>query len=225
MTQSQRQTARVDTSNVAVLTGDMVKSSNLSASELDHAMEALREGAEALRGWSGVDGAPGGHFSRFRGDGWQCAAPPVLALRACLCLRARLRRLGRKFETRISVGIGPRSRDGSDAVTGALDGAAFTLSGHGLDDMTRSRLLVIAWHEPPAGAALIDAVFALTDEISREWTPRQAEFLLESLSPGEEAQEVLAERSGISQQAVAKHLRAGGDRALRLALDAVEGAA
>lgn len=210
---------------IAVLTGDIVKSSRLSPGELDRAMDALRSGAEALAGW-GESGA--GHFSRFRGDGWQCIAPaPVLAPRSSLYLRACLRRLGREYETRISVGIGPGSLssdqpDRWNPLAGA-SGAAFELSGRGLDEMSRARHLAIDWSEPPADAALIDAVFALTDEISRLWTPRQAEFLCETLSPGDTPQETLAARHGITQQTVAEHLRAGGDWALRTALAAVEG--
>jgi hypothetical protein len=227
MTQSQSRTraSRQAPQALAVLTGDLVKSSRLSEAALDAAMEALRVGAATLGEWRGE--APG-QFSRFRGDGWQCVAPsPVLALRACLYLRACLRQLGREFETRISVGIGPGSLS-SDAperwnALAAASGAAFELSGRGLDDMNRARLLVIDWSEPPADATLIDAIFALSDEISRLWTPRQAQFLVETLSPGDTPQERLAERRGITQQTVAAHLRAGGEWALRTALTSVEG--
>ncbi len=229
MTQSQSQ-ARASwraPRGLAVLTGDLVKSSRLSEAALDEAMEALRAGARALGEWR--DEAPG-EFSRFRGDGWQCVAPsPALALRSCLYLRACLRQLGREFETRISVGIGPGSlsSDAPERWNGlaAASGAAFELSGRGLDDMNRARLIVINWSERPADAALIDAIFALADEISRLWTPRQAQFLVESLSPGDSPQERLAEQRGIKQQTVAAHLRAGGDWALRMALAAVEGRA
>lgn len=223
-TQASRQSSRA----LTVLTGDIVKSGRLSESALDEAMEALRMGARTLWDWGERPGEAPAQFARFRGDGWQCVAPtPALALRSSLYLRACLRRLGREYETRISVGIGPGSLSGDaperwNALAGA-SGAAFELSGRGLDDMNRSRQLVIDWSEPPRDAALIDSIFALTDEISRLWTPRQAEFLAETLSPGDSPQEKLAERRGITQQTVAEHLRAGGDWALRTALTAVEG--
>ena len=71
---------------------------------------------------------------------------------------------------------------------------------------------------------MVGAVFALCDEISRLWTPRQAEVLVETLSPGEERQQALASHHGISQQAVAKRLSGGGDWALQRAMAALEAA-
>ena len=227
MISSQPRASSQEPPALAVLTGDIVKSGRWSASAWDEAMDSLQAGAKTFVDWR-RDAS--GHFFRFRGDGWQCVAPgPALALRASLYLRACLRRLGREFETRISVGIGPGNLS-SGAPGGwnelaAATGAAFELSGRKLDEMARSRLLVVNWSHPPRDAALVDGIFALTDDISRLWTPRQAQLLVETLSPGASPQEALAERHGITQQAVAKHLRAGGDWALRLALEALERAA
>lgn len=209
-------------STVAVLTGDIVRSSRLSPGALDAAMAALARGATAMAGWEGSQPA---RFTRFRGDGWQCLAPcPARALRATLFLRAHLRALDRDTDTRVSVGIGPATLPPGDGLS-AAGGAGFEVSGRGLDRMPRVQQLAIAWAAPPPEAAVVAAVFALCDEISRMWTPRQAEVLIESLSPGDEPQEVLAAQHGISQQAVAKRLSGGGDWALRRALAAVEGAA
>ena len=69
---------------------------------------------------------------------------------------------------------------------------------------------------------MIGAVYALTDEISRLWTPRQAEVMIETLSPGDESQEALAAHHGVTQQAIAKRLSGGGEWALRRALAALE---
>lgn len=204
----------------AVLTGDIIRSSRLAPEALDGAMKSLRRGALAMSGW---DGAQPARFERYRGDGWQCLAPsPARALRATLFLRASLCALDRDIETRVSVGIGPGSLALGDDALAAASGPAFEVSGRGLDRMARAQHLTIDWSSPPESAALTEAVFALCDEISRLWTSRQAELLLETLSPGEAPQEVLGGRHGISQQAVAKHLRAGGDWALRRALAAVE---
>ena len=49
-------------------------------------------------------------------------------------------------------------------------------------------------------------------------------MLIETFSPGDEPQEALAAQHGVSQQAIAKRLSAGGDWALRRALAAVEAA-
>jgi hypothetical protein len=207
--------------DLAVLTGDIIRSSRLTPAELDAAMDALARGAAAMSAW---DGARDARFSRFRGDGWQCLAPsPSQALRAALFLRASLSALDRAFDTRISAGIGPATLPAHGDLA-AASGPAFELSGRGLDRMARAEQLAVAWKTPPAAAGVIGAVFALADEVSRLWTPRQAEVLVETLSPGEERQEALAAHHGVSQQAIAKRLSGGGDWALQRAIAAVEAA-
>jgi hypothetical protein len=218
MPQSQSQTAGA-TSDLAVLTGDIIKSSRLPPGALDAAMKRLAAAADMMSGW---DGSRPARFSRFRGDGWQCLAPsPALALRATLFLRANLRSLDRDTDTRVSVGIGPATVPPAGDLAGA-GGPAFELSGRGLDKMARPEQLAISWAAPPPAAPVIAALFSLSDEISRLWTPAQAEVLIETLAPGEEVQEVLAGRHGVSQQAIAKRLSGGGDWAVQRALAALE---
>jgi hypothetical protein len=220
MPQSQSQ-ARTDAPDLAVLTGDIIRSSKLAPEALDAAMEAIARGAAAMSGWEGAADAA---FVRFRGDGWQCLAPaPVMALRAALFLRAHLRAIDRETDTRVSVGIGPGTLPASGDLA-AAGGPAFEVSGRGLDKMPRAQQLAIDWSRPPAAAPVIGAVFALADEISRLWTPHQAEVLIETLSPGDEIQEALAAQRGVTQQAIAKRLRGGGDWALQRAMAALEAA-
>jgi hypothetical protein len=88
--------------------------------------------------------------------------------------------------------------------------------------MARPEQLAVSWAAPPPAAPVIGALFSLSDEISRLWTPAQAEVLIETLAPGEEVQEVLAGRHGVSQQAIAKRLSGGGDWAVQRALAALE---
>lgn len=195
-----------------VLTGDLVGSSRLAPAELAEALRALEAAAaDFARVWAAAGWDAG--FSSFRGDGWQCLAPaPRLALRAALALRARLGALGRQFDTRVSIATGAGR-------------AAFELSGRGLDTMEHARRFAVAWTDPPPDADLLRAVFALTDEVSRNWTPGQcrvfARLLLERQRPSQTA---LARDLDITQQAVAAHLAGGGDWALQEALRAVEGA-
>jgi hypothetical protein len=220
MTQAQSRSRTLpDGPDFAVLTGDIIRSSRLTPGALDAAMAALAAGAAAMSGW---DDAEPARFSRFRGDGWQCLAPsPARALRAALFLRANLRALEGEADTRISVGIGPAALPAAPDLA-AAGGPAFEVSGRGLDKMARAQQFAIGWSRPPASAAVTGAVFALCDEISRLWTPRQAEVLVETLSPGDEVQERLAAQHGVSQQAIAKRLAAAGDWALQRALAALE---
>lgn len=239
MTQSQP--PFVQRPEVVVFTGDLVSSSKLSPEEIAEAMRALEAAAaeafrdagsdrfaRPFRGRSGFtrafrDAGPA-RFTRFRGDGWQCLGPePKFALRAALILRARLSALGRSFDTRISIGIGEGLLD----ATGGLDGGggpAFELSGRALDKMPHGQRFAIAWERPPAAAALVRAVFALADEISRNWTPAQARVFAAVLAAAQRpSQEALARDLDITQQAVARHFAGGGDWALREALAALEG--
>jgi hypothetical protein len=208
-------------SELTVLTGDIVASSRLSTHELNSAFLTLESASsEVMRLWGH------GHtrFTRFRGDGWQCLGPvPPKLLRALLYLRARLRSLGRNFDTRISAGIGPGELVEDSDLSGAA-GGAFEAAGEGLDRMSHAARFAAAWAELPAGAGSTEAIFALCDEVSRRWTPRQAEVFSIRLAL-DKTQTEIAEDLEITQQSVARHLTAGGDWALGQALDALEGLA
>jgi hypothetical protein len=138
-------------------------------------------------------------------------------------MRASLSALGRRFDTRISIGIGS-GRLGEDGELALASGPAFELSGRALDTMEHARRFAVSWEEPPEGAPLLRAIFALCDEISRNWTPGQARvfarLLVERHRPSQEA---IARTLDITQQAVATHLAGGGDWALQEALKAIEG--
>jgi hypothetical protein len=222
--ESQDQSRRAG-DDVVVFTGDLVGSSKLTPAELAKAMATLEASSNAVMevfGNSRSGFAFG--FTGFRGDGWQCLGPePRYALRGALALRASLSALGRPFDTRISIGLG-KGWQSEEADFRVSSGPAFELSGRGLDTMEHVRRFAIAWEEPPAAASLVIAIFALCDEISRNWTPGQARvvarLLLERQRPNQEA---LAQELGIRQQTVADHLSGGGDWALQEALKAIEG--
>ena len=216
---AQAQTRSQSGADLAVLTGDIVRSSKLAPETLDAAMAGLARGAAAMGRWEGSRDAS---FDRFRGDGWQCLAPsPAMALRAALFLRAHLRALDREIDTRVSVGIGP----GALAPSGDLAAASARPS--------RSRAAAsTAWPEPSsspsAGRARrrrprSSARSTRSPTRSRGCGHRaQAEVLIETLSPGDERQKALAAQRGVSQQAIAKRLSAGGDWALQRAMAALE---
>lgn len=234
MTEQNLQTQGI-AGEIVVLTGDLVNSSKLDPNQVREALHVLDTASRDIASVWGTSvprdrAAPSSdhpaRFSAFRGDSWQCLGPrPSLSLRAVLILRARLRTLGRAFDTRISIGIGKADLpDLPDLNTAS--GPAFELSGRNLDKMERARRFAIAWQTPPLEAPLVQAVFALADEISRNWTPHQARTF--GLRLGDRrlpTQESLAQTLDITQQSVAKQLSGGGDWALLQALTAMEGAA
>lgn len=228
MSQSQAQ-GRRDFPEIVVFTGDLVASSKLSPEDLTRAMRVVEE-AYLSHIWRPIRDVTGDIsearlrvLSAFRGDGWQCLSPdPAYALRGALILRAHLGTLGRAFDTRISIGVGSGWVSDQEH-PGIASGPAFELSGHGLDTIGQNRRLAIAWEHPPGEAPLIQAIFALADEISRNWTPGQAKVFARLLvEDPRSSQERLAAGLGITQQSVARHLARGGGWALEEALRAVE---
>ncbi len=143
-------------------------------------------------------------------------------MRAALFFRARLGALGRSFDTRISIGVGSGWLSEAPSLNLA-SGPAFELSGRGLDSLPHAQHFAIAWEAPPPEAPLVQTIFALADEISRKWTPRQAQVFAASLLAREPRNQVrLGEALGVTQQTVAEHLAGGGDWALQEALKVLE---
>ena len=199
-----------DPSIVAVLTGDIIKSTSLSLPERDALFIALKAGSNAMRAFQ--EAAP--PFERFSGDSWQLLlTQPQFALRACLMLRAFIRRESKSFETRISVGVGtiePLSSEG----LGASDGMAFQVSGRGLSALNSDQRFTINTDDLTA--------FILADEISHHWTQAQARVVALALATPRFTHESLSSALGITRQSVGKHLKAAGAPAIFLTLDEIE---
>ena len=196
--------------NIAVLTGDIVKSTALSRDERDALFAGLKAGATAVES---LESTPS-RFTRFAGDSWQMLAPPRFALRACLIMRAYIRQESKAFETRISVGIGA-IEPLSSAGLGASDGPAFQASGRGLQALKGAQYFTINTPDLP--------IYILADEISKNWTQAQARVLCKSLTRPHPTQNSLASYLGVSRMTVRGHQIAAGEPALLAVLDMLEG--
>lgn len=190
----------------AVLTGDIIQSSRLSANELEGVRESLRDTVRQIKSWK--RGLVKGQLSLFRGDSWQLLlADPAYALRAAVYLRARMIAAG-LADTRVAVGIGSVDHLHSRDVTRST-GEAFSLSGSALDDMkdpARLALAVADGLSRPAG--LVAVVGQLCDALISEWTQRQAEMVSHAIDPKGLIQEEIARavEPAISRQQVSKAL-------------------
>lgn len=197
---------------IAVLTGDLIGSTEAPPAVLEATMAQLAEGAEEVAGWTRPEGT---HFTRYRGDGWQMAvAEPALALRAALLLLARLRAGRGLLDSRIAIGIGPAESLGTADLSDAR-GGAFEASGRGLDGMGRQRQLAVAGQ---GVTALHEVIVDLLEEHARHWTREQAEAAALWLDPGNPTLADVAPRLGISPQAVNYRLTGGSVQAIRRAL-------
>jgi hypothetical protein len=193
-----------------VLTGDLVASSRLTKTQVDHVMTDLEGAADEVQRWSDL---PFG-FARQSGDGWQMAlGQPQLGLRAALFLISQLRAKHPEIETRIALaeGEGTLAPDLNSA-----SGPAFTASGRLLGKMTKNIRL-----DHAAGGAKA-ATLALTDQITQSWTQAQAQALSYALHPTAPPRSEIAATLGISREAVNQRLWGGGFPALERALSAWE---
>ncbi len=214
----------------AVLTGDLVRSSRLTAEQSRTAMGRIRELGKEFAALQ--PGATVGPVDTFRHDSWQwLLAKPILALRAAVFIRAGLRELshGRiKFDTRIAIGIGTAETIAKRRVSNSR-GLAFTLSGQALDVMKDSRLAYAAGNEFDATSGWMSEVVApLLDCIVSDWTAAEARAVRGALLGL--TQEQIAARWPVvkttgakpTRQAVAKALSGAHWMTVKGVLEAVE---
>jgi hypothetical protein len=202
---------KTESRTAAILTGDLVGSTEKPVGALEHAMQALAEAAGGISAWAGADT----RFTRYRGDGWQMhVALPGLALRAALTAFARLRAADAGLATRAAIGIGRVDSIGSADLADA-HGSAFEASGHALDRMPRTRRLTI---DGEGVTTLHRIVVDLLDERTARWSREQAEAMALHLAPDNPTLTDIAPCLGISPQAVNYRLAGAGGTAIRHAL-------
>jgi len=205
----------------AVLTGDLVASTEASPHSIDRAMEVLSAAATDIADWHITENTAveATRFTRYRGDGWQILVPlGHFGLRAALSMYARLAGVPGLPSTRIAVGLasvdhvpGP---DLSDA-----HGAAFVVSGRALAGMARGERLRLAGDRiNPLRAAF----FGLLDDRISDWTPEQAEAVAHAIAPDAPTQSAIAATLGISPQALSSRLAGARWPAIRRILHAWE---
>ena len=197
---------------VAILTGDLVRSTDLKPHALVMSFEALEGATDDIAEWQGAST----HFARYRGDGWQMILTrPKLALRAALKIIAAVRSLGDGHATRIAVGLG-EGELGQGGSLASAGGAAFVASGRALDAIDPKIHLTIA----AKGAE--GALYRLADHVAKGWTPAQSRAVEPLLAPDRPTHAAVARQLGISRQAVEKALNGAGFGAIEASLNLVE---
>lgn len=204
-------------SRIAVLTGDIIGSTQMETGDLERAIEALRNAAHDQAPWHGQPL----HFSRQRGDGWQVRlARPERALRSALALRAALRCEGKEYATFMAAAEGPAVPIAPDENLNHLTDETFVQSGRLLDLLKRHNTQQQLAH---LAINATGAAFVLADHISQSWTPAQAAAILPMLAPGKlKTHTEVAQGLGKSRQAVTKALDGAGFDAIITALSNIE---
>jgi len=203
----------------AVITGDIVRSGQLSGERFERVQATLRRGGDEIRDrFADCVPLP---LELFRGDSWQLLVTvPASALRMALYLRAFLR-AGADVDTRFAIGVGPIDAVPTDSIATGR-GEAFRLSGEALDWKVSTRMRVaIAESHPDAerDARAIETVLTVLDVIVGRWTGAQGRAICGALL--DLTQEKIAADwpdEPITQQAVAQHLSRGGWDGVREAL-------
>ncbi len=192
-----------DTNPQAVITGDLIKSRAAGTAAVDQTFDILRDAAASFGAAWDVEL----RFTRYRGDGWQVVlTKPGLLLDASLYILARLKAGQTHITTRMSIGVGPvetlGTRDLSDAT-----GPAFFISGDQLGDMGRSRMMTLAGNG--IGTEQV-AIVDLAECIAAGWTATQAEAVAIHLEGRLSRHEDIAEKLGVTRQAVQSRLSGAG---------------
>lgn len=198
---------------IAVLTGDIIRSTDLSAEELSRVMAVLKQAAGEIAEWQNEDTL----FTRFSGDGWKLVlANTMFVLRATMYLRACLRREGKMYSTRIVAGIGEGGTDSHDL--NEASGPVFVETGRALEDMPSRHELLFASCD-----FKMKAIFELADSMSRRWTVGQARSIVLMLGPFSPTHKHVAYEIGIKRQSVSDALESSHYWALESALANIEG--
>ncbi len=201
---------------IAVITGDLVNSTELGYDKVKDAFDRLECCAKMQENWYG--GHPL-HFTRHRGDGWQVAlTQPKMALRSALAFRATLRTKGSEFDSYMGIAEGDVVGDiGPDLNVETAD--VFTDSGRNLTSVREK----LSWQRIKCNVDEIQAVSILADKITQGWTPTQAETVLQFMDPNKKHNITKVSKTlGKSRQAVTKTLNAASFDAINLVLKLIE---
>lgn len=187
----------------AVLTGDLIGSTEAGPSATDEAIALIRSVVLDR----GTLAGPDIRFSRHRGDGWQVyCSDHRRVFRIVVLILANLHSHPDLPKTRISAACGPVSSLPSSGLDSA-SGDAFTLSGRGLDTIKRQKLV---YTQSDGADAWKAALFRQLEWQAFRWSPEQAQaialsFRLDPPHPGKSAEEL-----GISRQAFSARLDGAG---------------
>lgn len=198
----------------AVITGDIIKSSKIKEEQRSHLLKTLKSTFQKINKLLiKEEKVP---FEFYRGDSFQAVLKkPQLALLTGLIIRAKLRSITESenrepiayWDARISIGIGSIAYKAKNLAES--DGAAFQLSGRGLDEMKKRNSLSIRTIWPEVNEEF-EVACALSETIISRWTVAQAEVIYPYLLENKTQQE-LARKFNISQVAVSKRLMVSGN--------------
>lgn len=194
---------------IAVITGDIVNSS-----VLDEAQKSfIQNGIEQFM-HEGILLRP--RF--YRGDSFQLAAKPMVALLLALKFRMEVRRKNEAADLRTSIGIGEVSSWNEDVLL--ADGTAFVLSGKNLDSLKKKDFNIIIVTGNKELDSELETYCYMADLLLKNLSSVQANVLFYKLN--RLSQEEIGEVLQISQPSVSKTLKAANWKVIEKFLERYE---
>lgn len=187
----------------AVLTGDLIASTQAGQEAVDGAMGVVEAVASHEAQISGLDI----RFARFRGDGWQMYCPDAARVfRLTVLVLANLHSRPKLAQTRLAVAVGSVSVLPQSGLASA-SGEVFSLSGHGLDSIGNQRL---AYSSQTSNTHWHRAILSYLDWQSSRWSIEQAEAIALVFRADPPQFSSLAGDLGITRQAAQSRLKGAG---------------
>ncbi len=187
----------------AVLTGDLIGSTQVGQAAVDGAMDVL----EAISRTEAEDSGLDIRFVRFRGDGWQMyCSDAAKVFRLTVLVLANLHCRPALAQTRLAVATGTVSVLPPKGLASA-NGEVFSNSGRLLDGMTTQKLLFLDGKSSPPWKI---ALFSYLAWQSPRWSPEQAQAIAIAFRNDPPRKHTVANELGISRQAAEARLSGAG---------------
>lgn len=186
---------------IAVLSGDLVNSTQLSSTLYQQAIQLLEQQCLAWQQQFPL------HYQLFRGDAFQLVLEdPHQVMRCAMQIRLALQAkapLTEQVGVTLSVGLGDYQLMGDSPATS--QGEAFELSGRGLDKATSGSLQLHTRHPHLQQTLVLNTAFV--DHLLSGLTASQAQVLLCYMQMDFAEHHLIAERLNSSRQNVSQHLQ------------------
>lgn len=199
----------------AVITGDIVASSNFKADQRVSLLSVLKESFKTVDQL--LPRTLPSPFKMYRGDSFQgLVKNPEEALKVAIIIRSVLRsgikvkRRENAIDARIAIGLGTIDYYSNDSILEG-DGEAYRLSGPVLDSMKSDTKLIIQTPWSNINKEL-EVECALLDVIINKWSPEQSEAIIGQLKGFNQKEH--AKQLGISNPALNYRLAKAGINAL-----------
>jgi len=186
---------------IAVITGDIVNSAVLNEDQ----KKIIQNKIGGIKN-EGILLKP----KFYRGDSFQLAAKPIVALKLALKFRLEVKRWQERNDVRISIGIGEVSSWNEDVLLS--NGPAFERSGKNLDGLKKKDLNIIIVSGSRELDRELETYCYMADLLVQDLTTVQANVIFYKLDGAPQGN--IGEILHISQPAVSKTLKAANWKAI-----------